>query len=136
LGEIPLRVGAQITNGSSRTRIIELGRHDGRLDGIYIEEREAHAVYLGHWAGNWSVRDAERLRYIDRYFVVNRPRGEAQSAHEGELGAIAINSLSVRFHRLSISREKDTSDDVLIKVRFECDHRFERSIDIGLVRSR
>ena len=111
-------------------RIVEFERRENRLDAIFIEEREAYPASLGGWSSTGSSRDADRLRYFDRYFLMDRATGKAQPAHASDVGTIRMNSLVILYRRLSVSGESDWRDGVLIKVRFECDHRFERPFEV------
>ena len=130
MGETSLRVGAQISHGANRTRILELGRKEERLDEIFIEERDAASALVGGWSTNWSTTDVLQLRYIDQYFLVDRATRKAQRTYASDVGSIEISSMVKRFRRLHVSGTDDWHDGVLVKLRFECDHRFERPIEV------
>jgi hypothetical protein len=131
IGEAPLRAGAGFQSGANRTRILHLERNDEqRLDAIFLEERNSFAAFDRSWSVNWSPGDAQRIVIIDRYFIVDRARGKAQGLSAGELGWIEFNGIMTRYRRLSVAGEDDWKDAALVKIRFECDHRFERPIEL------
>jgi hypothetical protein len=66
---------------------------------------------------------------------VNRATQKAQRVYISELGSVEMNSLVLRFRKLGVSGTDDWHDGVLIKLRFECDHRFERPLDVRWLNS-
>ena len=131
VGEAPLRVGEHFRSGANLTRILFLDRNEAnRLDAIFIEERDSEAAAQAGWGPDWSPGDAQRAVYVDQYCVVNRAKQKAQALQASALGAIDVNAIVVQYRRLNVAGEGDWPDGTLVKIRFECDHRFERPLDV------
>ncbi|HUR60505.1 MAG TPA: hypothetical protein VM029_22470 [Opitutaceae bacterium] len=131
IAEIPLRVGAEMKDGSTRTRIMGMTRNDaGRLDEVFIEERESRTSSVESFDRHGSVGAANQYRYIDEYFLVNRATGQAQPVSTSKLGKVEMSSLLIGFTRLFVAGGDSWENGALIKLRFECEHRFERPLDV------
>lgn len=135
MGETPLRAGNGFTHGSTRLRIVELGRAERRLDAIFIEERESLATAQAGWefdglSRSAALREMDRVRHFDRYFIVDRAAGTAQGLAAAEFGRVDMNSLVVRYRRLGVAGGEDWANAALVKVRFECDRWFERPLAV------
>ena len=123
LGEIPLQIGAKLATGAQRVRIIELVRKEGRLDEVFLEERDRHGELHGD---RWQ----EMTRHIDQYFLVHRATGKARYTHVSDVGPpVAMNGLALRYRRLGVSGGDDWAGAVLVKLRLEGERRFERPLE-------
>lgn len=131
MGEVPLRIGEHFRSGASRTRVLSLERNEGdRLDAIFIEERNSQAAARAGWGPNWSPGDAQRAVYIDQYFLVNRTKQKAQVVHASEVAVIDMNAIVLQYRRLFVAGDDDWAGSSLVKLRYECDHRFERPLEV------
>ncbi len=129
VGEAPLRVGEHFQSGANLTRVLFLERNESnRLDAVFIEERDSETGALAGWGSNWTPGDAQRSVHIDQYCLVNRAKQKAQALYGGGIGAIDLNAVVVQYRRLHVAGEDDWGDGTLVKIRFECDHRFERPL--------
>lgn len=136
IGEAPLHVGEEFKGGGTRSKIISLVRNEGsRLDQIYLQETEALANTEAAWLGHPGARDADRLRYLDRYFLVQRGTGKAQAVSSSEVARVEMHSLVIRFRRLGVHGDGAWNDAVLIKVRYERERRLERPLDVHGVKT-
>lgn len=127
VGEMPVRVGGAIANGAAGTRIVGVNRLEGKLDAIFVEERDTAIMAAGRWDGGWSPHE---FQCIDFYYLVNRAVGRAHGLWASTVGAVEIASLSARYRRLSAPGADTGEDCVLIKLRFEIERRFERPLDV------
>jgi hypothetical protein len=120
VGELPLAVGAEASDGSTFTKIVELGRREDRLDEIFLEERDTRAR-----------SQAAGFDYFDVYYLIDRQRNAFLHVSGGEMGALEMNSLALRFRRLHVAGDSDWKEGVLIRLRFERERRFQRPFDVG-----
>lgn len=137
LGEAPLKIEGTIVAGANRTRIVGFDRTGETLDAIFVEERDAAVTAAGAWSRNWSREMMENARYIDRYFLVTRATRAVRHVSASEVGGVDMNGLGLRYRRLFVSGADDWKDGMLVKLRFERERRFERSLEVrGVVAPR
>ncbi len=136
LGEMPVRVGAEMHHDAMHVRILALLSHESRLDNIYLEERDVRRETLRRWTEDWSRRDAGNERYIDVYFVENRGTQRAVDAWTGDIGLTEINSVVVRYCELGFSWPESHGEPTLVKIRFQRDHAFELPLEVRGVSAR
>jgi hypothetical protein len=128
LGEMPVRVGAELWVGPRRTRVIGLVFNEGRLDKIYVEERDTRARLAAAWVNDWDAPETGRERFVDSYVLVNRAKQTAMAAQVTDLGRAPqeMNSLAIRFRVLEVAwRNEERGEPTLVKLRFERDHVFD-----------
>lgn len=140
LGELPLRVGAELRVGASFTRVISIEQVDGRML-VRLEERDAWpALALGYYSRS-EVSVLHKTRPADDAFVLlNRPLAHDQILAATDIGTVRINSIMVGQRQLSITpptREVDGRAEaipgwadgaVIAKVRFLPKHFFTRTL--------
>jgi len=126
-GEMPVREGAEMSDGSSRTRIVGFARQEDRLDGIYLQENEFAAPAAGR-AGRSDA--AAGGRYFEQFILVDRAAKKSLALSAGGLQSVELNSQHLGFRRLFVPGEHDWSHGVLVRVVFERDHRFWRPIEV------
>jgi hypothetical protein len=128
LGELPVRVGAELRVGPRRTRILGLVFNEGRMDKIYIEERDTRAHLAAAWVNDWGAPETGRERFVDCYVLVDGARRFAMPAQMTDLGRAPqeMNSLAIRFRELGMAwRNDEHGEPTLVKLRFERDHVFD-----------
>ncbi|MDI1251140.1 MAG: hypothetical protein PSV13_19920 [Lacunisphaera sp.] len=140
LGELPLRVGAELRVGSSFTRVISIEQVDGRML-VRLEERDAWpALALGYYSRS-KVSVLHKTRPAEDAFVLlNRPLAHDQILGVTDIGTVRINSIMVGQRQLSVTpptREVDglaevipgwADGAVIAKVRFLPGHNFVRTV--------
>ena len=136
LGEMPVRIGAELRHDAECVRIIGLLSNEGRLDNIYLQARTGQAEAERTWTRNWSLRQAGRARQIDCYVLIGGSPRQAQASIGGELGTVETGSLALRFFNLRVSWPHDRGEAVLVKVRFEREHAFEIPLEVNGVTKR
>jgi len=137
IGEMPMRVGAELQVGPDRTRILDLLFHEERLDNIYVEEHGPDVQMRAAWSDNWSRRSSGNVRYVDCYVLVNREKKIATAAHLHDLGSLEAGGLAVRLRELGVAwREAERGVPTLVKVRFERDHGFTLPLHVRGVSTR
>ena len=138
LGELPVRVGADLSIGANRTRILALQFNEGRLDRIYVEESDTAVRTREMWDSAWSGRVTRNARYADCYALVNRANNEATAATSwGTSTTLEMGSLAKRFRELGVGwREADRGAPTLVKLRFERDHAFGLPLEVNGVSTR
>ena len=133
LGKLPLREGASLRAGASRTRLIGLERSDGKVI-VRLEERDAWPkLSVGDYA-NGSQSGAGQNRLPEDYFVLLDPTtGTEQLLGSGLVGTVAIHSMMFGQRQFVLtppmrmvngrSEEIPGWEDsaTLVKVRFEPD---------------
>lgn len=140
LGELPLRVGAELRAGSSFTRITSIERVEDRVV-VALEERDA---WPSLQVGLHSNRNLPALRNTrpsaDAFIVLDRSRDYGQQPAMRDIGTIQANSLMVGRRELTITPPTRMVDGVeqevpgweetavIAKVRFTPDHPLVRSI--------
>lgn len=129
MGEMPLQVDAALSKAQGRTRIVSLTRGEGgRLDEIFIEERESGSVSE---LRDYDARQKFHNRsHIDHFLLIQRVRGEASLLSASEMGAVELHGQRIAFRRLFVSGMKDWREAVLVKVRVERLRSFQRPIDV------
>jgi hypothetical protein len=138
LGEMPVRVGAELRVGANRTRILALQFNEGRLDHIYLEESDALAHSREMWSEAWSTRPTGKERYVDCYALVNAAK-DIVSPASGYSGsqAVELGALAKRFRDLSVGwREAERGPPTLVKLRFERDHAYGLPLEVRGVSTR
>lgn len=142
LGELPLRVGAELRAGASRTRLSRIERTDAGVV-VRLEDRAAQpdpafeSFAGGPQAGPFQARLAE-----DVFILVNRSTGFDQVPALREVGAVQINSILVGQRELILlppTREVNgqtveipgwENDAVIIQVRFLPGFTFTRPVTV------
>jgi hypothetical protein len=130
MGELPLRVGADFASGASRTRVAALERTEGRLDAIFLEEHDPSPEWKERMRIAQNVTPGPTVDFVDRYFLINRATERAQPLSLGENGLASMNSIQVRYRRLSVAGSEDWNGAALAKVRIERERSFERPIAV------
>ena len=135
LGELPLRTGAELQVGASRTRVAAVEWTDGKVI-VRLEERDA-CRGLAESFSNEVVPAYESGRPAeDAYLLLHRPSGHEQVLPLGEIGSVRINSIRVGLREFALEppekEGKEITDwaesAVLVKVRFLPDHSFNKSV--------
>lgn len=127
--DVPLRDGAEVTRGSNRMRIAALGLLEGRLDEVFIEERDVTTSPAG-LADRGMGEFVRGDRHIDRYYLINRNRQTAQWLTASELGLADLYGQRLVVRRLFVSGTPEWREAVLVKVRFEREARLGQPIDV------
>lgn len=138
LGEMPVRVGAELRVGANRTRILALQFNEGRLDRIYLEESDALAHSRGRWNDPWSARTSGNESHVDCYALVNAAKDIVSPASVFVLGQpVEIGSFAKQFRDLSVGwGEKERGPPMLVKLRYERDHAFGIPLEVRGVSTR
>lgn len=140
LGELPLRVGAELRVGASLTRVLGIEQVDGRVR-VRLEERDAWpALALGYYSRS-KVSVLHKTRPgEDAFVLLNRPLAHDQMLAATDIGTVRINSIMVGQRQLSITpptREVNGRAEVIpgwadgaviAKVRFLPKHIFTRAV--------
>jgi hypothetical protein len=128
VGEVPLQPGVKMTSDPNQLRIAALTRTGDRLDEIFIEEREAASgsAKRDRWARDLFRHES----YVNLYFVVDRAARHAVQVSDSAAGAVELHARRIAFRRLHVSGEREWRDAMLVKVRIERDHRFQRAVEI------
>jgi hypothetical protein len=138
LGEMPLRVGAEVRAGSSFTRITSIERVEDRVV-VSLEERDAWPSFK---VGLYSNRNNPSLRNTrpsaDAFVLLDRSRTYEQLPVMRDIGTVQANSLLVGRRELTITPPTRTVDGVeqevpgweetavIVKARFMPDHLLVR----------
>ena len=139
LGEMPVRVGAELVAGSSRTRILQLVYHEPQLDNIIVEERDTQQHLAETWSRSRSPREMRgvtgRERFVDAYVLVNRARGIVAPATMNDLATMRMNSLGILYRDVGVAwRAEQRGEPTLVKVRFERERAFALPAQVHGVR--
>jgi hypothetical protein len=140
LGELPLRIGAEVRVGSSFTRITGMGRVDDRVV-VQLQERDAWPTLQVGTYSNSGLGFRRNIRpAADGFVLLDRAHAFDQLPTVREMGTIQANSLMVGRRELIITpptRKVDGAEQeipdweesaVIIKVRFVPDQPFVRLI--------
>jgi len=135
LGELPLRVGAELHSGATRTRIIGLERTNAGVL-VRLQDRDCQIYRAG-------LADIGRLRQPEDVFVlVHGPTGFDQVPAQREIGAVQINSILVGQRELTLIPPTRTvngqteeipgweDESVIIEVRFQPERTFIRDLTL------
>lgn len=140
MAELPLRVGAQMRDGSSELRIVGITEDAARggWTRIVVEERDTTFGGLPNPFDSRTAREADDSRQ-DRYLIVHRGAGLVLTPGVVDAGSARLNSMLVGVRQLEFNAPNGIGREwlegaVLIKVRFETVGRFTRSVTMPPVK--
>jgi len=136
VGEVPLQVGSELSEQTVRTRVIEIGRNDGRIDAIYIEECRASTAMDGYWRNSsldWARGSQD---HVALFYLVDRTGPRVLSMSAQVVGFVRLDAIGRGIRRLSFGGGGDWSGSNLVKVRIERLGSFHRPISATGVKIR
>lgn len=138
LWEMPLRAGAEVQSGSSRTRIVGLdwsGEHNERRR-VLLHEHDAG------WTAGLAFdylrlgQSTENKDWKDTFLFVDRRKGTVETLSFNPLGVAKANGLLVGISTLEFLPPVDAESSsaweegvTLIKVRFEYGSEFQQAVN-------
>ena len=140
LGELPLRLGAELQTGSSLTQIAAIERVDGKVI-VLLRERDAWpSPKVGMYSNRYNSSLRNTRPAADGFVLLNRARAFAQLPEVTDIGTAQANSVMVGRRELILTPPTRLVDGkeqevpgweegaVIVKVRFVPDHPLVRII--------
>ena len=124
LGEMPLRLGGEFSNGATRARIVGLQRTGAQLDGIFVEEHDATRAEVGRLRPHPGSTALGAANCYDSYFLADPNHRRVQWLSESEDGVVKMNSLSTSILKFLVGGTESWDGAVVVMVRIERDHAF------------
>lgn len=128
VGELPLRVGAELATETGRVRILVLNEAPGELKGVSIEEREVAPSDTRNWPDSPTPAELRTAHVVDCYFLVDRSTGRVTPLSGGGIqSALNQQNLGIRHFRVD---ERNWLDLKLVKVRLYAEPAYDLPIEV------
>lgn len=132
VGKLPLKLGAEISSGPARVRVVALNREEETLT-VTLEQRDAAALGFGYRPGPRGFLGKESGKG-SCYLLINGAGEVLHTPAIAQQGVVTLNGLSLGFHAVVLSapaREVNLEQDTaLVLVSFEPEQLFTRAVTI------